>query len=240
MLQQENSAIAIIAIVLLSSVSFYVWMNTDEDDGFAALTLEDFGTSSGFTLTDLNEDNITFSDYTGKVRLVTFIYTACTQGCSVITLRMLNMLSTLNQANQNDVEFFVIDFDYMHDNLTTLAHYSETLAGETGIPSNMNFLWGDEDTINQTAEDWEFFFELQSSPMMDMSTDMDLTDTSTGVDMTDTTTNDDMSGHMDHDIVWLHPFVVYLVDQDDYLRKKVWGLDWEQNQVVDLIKQLLP
>ena len=76
--------------------------------------------------------------------------------------------------------------------------------------------------------------------MMNMSTDMDMTDTSTAMDMTDTTTTDDMSEHLDHDIVWLHPFVVYLVDQDDNLRKKVWGLDWEQNQVVDLIEQLLP
>ena len=230
MLQQKNSAIAIIAIVLLSSVSLYVWINTDEDDGYTALSLEDFGTSADFTLTDINEDNITFSDFTGKVRLVTFIYTACTQGCSVITLRMMNMLATLNQKHQNNIEFFIIDFDYMHDNLTTLGKYSETLAGESGVPTNMNFLWSDKDTINQTTEEWEFFFELQSSPMMNMTTDMD---------MTDTTTSDDVGGHLEHDIVWLHPFIVYLVDQEDNLRKKIWGLDWEQNEVVDLIEQLL-
>lgn len=232
MFGEKNTAIAIIAIVLLSSVSLYVWMNNDEDDEMKELSLENFGLASDFTLSDLNEDNVTFSDYTGKVRLVTFIYTACTQGCSTITLRMLNMLTTLNQAHQNDVEFFVIDFDYMHDNVTTLQKYSEILAGENGVPSNMNFLWtGDKDHINQTTNDWDFFFELQSSPMMNMTTDMDMTDTST--------TADDTSAHEGHEIVWLHPFIIYLVDQEDNLRKKVWGLDWEQNQVVNLFEQLL-
>ena len=57
MFGEKNTAIAIIAIVLLSSVSLYVWMNNDEDDEMKELSLENFGLSSDFTLSDLNEDN---------------------------------------------------------------------------------------------------------------------------------------------------------------------------------------
>lgn len=229
MIQSENSAIAIVAILLISSVSLVIFLN-DDDNNKIPLGLEDYGSAPNFTLSGTDGENVTFSDYSGKVRMVTFIYTACTQGCSINTLKMMNMLKSLNQEHQEKLEFFVIDFDYMHDNLTTLQHYSETLSGEDGVPSNMNFVWGIKDQMNQTAEDWKFDFELVSSPMMNMSTSMEMNDT--------TTTNTD-NMHMGHEVVWIHAFVIYLIDQNDVLRKKIWGLEWDQNQVEGLVEKLL-
>ncbi len=63
---------------------------------------------------------------------------------------------------------------------------------------------------------------------MNMTTNMDMNDT--------TTTNADDMGH---DIVWIHPFVIYLVDQDDDLRKKIIGTDWDPNEVENLVEKLL-
>ncbi|MCE7736460.1 MAG: hypothetical protein GPJ54_16385 [Candidatus Heimdallarchaeota archaeon] len=246
-MQQQAIVIGLLGIIIVAGVSYSIWTNQDENQDFG---FQDYGAAPNFTLDNMDGDSVTFDDHAGKTRVLTFIYTKCTAGCSTITVRMLNTLFSLNEQNmQDDIEFFVIDFDYMHDNSTDLQHYAHTLVGENAVPDNIEFLLGPEPAINKTATDWNFFYQIDSSPlMMDMNDTMDMTNTtttdmemttttSTDMDMTSTTTDMDDT-HAGHEVVWIHPFVVYVIDENGEIRNKLWGLDWEQQFLEDMIKEL--
>ncbi|MHA2032225.1 MAG: SCO family protein [Candidatus Kariarchaeaceae archaeon] len=233
-MQEKAIGLGLLSIIIIAGVSYTMW--TALQDNERDFNFQDYGPAPNFTLTSIDGESVTFDDHTQKVRVLTFIYTRCIAGCGTITLRMMNVLFSLNQQSiQDDVEFFIINFDYMHDNASVLQKYANTYAGDNTIPTNIKFLLGAEPEINQTATDWGFYYELYQSPMMhDMNDtmDMEMNDTMT----TDMEMNDTV--HEGHEVVWIHPFVVYVIDKQGEIKNKLWGLEWEQKYLEDMVKAL--
>ncbi|MCE7733772.1 MAG: SCO family protein [Candidatus Heimdallarchaeota archaeon] len=223
----------LIGIIVIGGIGYYITSLNDENS--PDFNFEDYGQAPDFTLNNMYQQPITFKDYDDKVRVLTFVYTKCTAGCSTNVIRMLNILFSLNNQNYSDeIQFFTIDFDYIHDNYTSLQEYASIMLGENPLPTNMEFLFGTETEINQTAKDWDFYFELSESPLLNT------TETGGGMDMElNNTMHMGDEEHPAHEVVWTHPFVVYLIDKNGDIRKKIWGLEWEQDLLEEMIRELI-
>ncbi|MDH5404178.1 MAG: SCO family protein [Candidatus Heimdallarchaeota archaeon] len=173
-----------------------------------------------FSLTNFNNESITFSDYSGKVRMVTFVYTVCAYGCNLITTKMTDTYNQLvDKGYDDDIAFFVIDFDYLHDNLTTLQNYASSITGIDELPDNYQFITGNEEQINQTALEWGFYYELEKSPLVN--------------------TTVQLSEYEHGSVSWIHAFIVYIIDQDGQIRHYLHGTDWIVEDAYKVMRYLI-
>lgn len=169
-----------------------------------------------FQLRNYMNQTVRFSDYTNKVRLVTFIYQQCPDGCSTISTKVVQ--AQKRYADTEKVSAFIIDFDYVRDTASSLKHYAETLTGNEGVQQDMQFLYGNETEIKKVAADWNFFFQPVNE-----------------------TTSGSLAPKHDgaHTTLWIHQFIVHVVDQDGLVQRLFTGLDWENQDLYDTIDFLL-
>ena len=125
-----------------------------------------------FTLPSIDGSDYTFSSDSGKIRILSFIYTDCQMGCSIVTTKMLQVQSALNRssllgfrANLDDVKLVTIDFDYVNDTMSDLDTYANTYSSDT---SKWQFLMGDKTQTDTITDNWNFSFNW--SVEMDMYT----------------------------------------------------------------------
>ena len=164
-------------------------------------------TPSDFTLPSIDGSDYTFSSDSGKIRVVSFIYTDCQMGCAVITSQMAEVRTALNRssflglrANLDDVKFITIDFDYVNDSMSELQLYANRFSSDL---STWQFVMGDKAQTDATAIDWNFSFNYSAKMQM-----------------------------------YIHPFILYIVDGEGNVRRIFLGLDWETEVVVETINFL--
>ena len=115
-----------------------------------ALSVEDF------TLTDQNGENVSLSDFEGKVVVLSFTYTNCPDVCLVIESNMNAVKSQLGEA-ESDVVFISITMDPARD---TPAHFLEWT-------SQMGYDWPhltseDDSTLMAVWDSWGIRFGASS------------------------------------------------------------------------------
>ena len=76
-----------------------------------------------FTLTDHNGDEVSLSDFEGKVVVVAFTYTHCPDICPVIESNMKYMKEELGDSYGEDVVYLSITIDPLRDTQEVLADY---------------------------------------------------------------------------------------------------------------------
>jgi protein SCO1/2 len=164
-------------------------------------------TPGDFTLPSIDGSDYTFSTDSGKIRVLSFIYTDCQMGCGVVTANMAKVRNALNRssmlglrANLNDVKFVTIDFDYENDSMSDLQDYANKFSSDLSM---WQFVMGDKTQTDEIAQNWNFSFNYSS--MMQM---------------------------------YIHPFVLYIVDGEGLVRRMFLGLDWETEEVVETINFL--
>ncbi len=222
-MQNKVIVLSVIGVVLVAGLASYATWQLGFLDR-KNIELKDYGVAKDFNLTNIEGERVLFSAHDGKVRLVTWIYTHCTQGCSTIGLKVINMIEKLNEDGYGDmVEAFIIDFDFLFDNSSTLTEWAHKMAGET-LPLNIEFLLGTEREINQTARDWNFYYKYVNMTEMTETTE---------------TNSTSMEGHMEHSIVWVHPFIVTFVDTNGTIQHYESGLTWDYNDAVDVVKYMV-
>lgn len=174
----------------------------------------DYGPAPDFTLENYDHTSVVFSEAVNKVKILSWTYTHCTQGCGVITLKMLNLFYQLqSQGKEEQVRFYDINFDYMHDNHSTVENYAKSFLADDIIPENFYFLVGNKSSIRTTADAWGYDFVFDN-----------------------TTQN---SAHSGHSIVWIHPFITYIIDKNGIIRAKIFGLEWTESHLLDIVDYLL-
>ncbi|MHA2252439.1 MAG: SCO family protein [Candidatus Kariarchaeaceae archaeon] len=216
--------VTVVTIIVVASFSGNLISDDNNDEGITSLP--NFGLAADFTLPSIDGTNYTFSADAGKVRLVTFFYTKCQAGCSVITSRLAGVQDQIIKQDLTDsVQITSVDFDHIHDNMTDLMHYAHIFTNSTDY---WQFLLGNENQTLDVVHDWNFNFTLE--PMI----------TSTTETSTATTTNTtDHSIHEGHEVVYIHPFIVYFIDQQGDIRRLFLGLDWTIDDVFEVIDFLL-
>lgn len=108
---------------------------------------------SDFTLENIDGTTYTFSESTGKVRLVEFIFTNCPDICPATTYNMTLLQDKLKEENLfgDKVEFLTITFDPEYDTAEVLQEYAETFRADQ---SGWKFLRGDEAAIEAVTQDF--------------------------------------------------------------------------------------
>ncbi len=183
-----------------------------------------------FTLQDINNKPVNFASSNGTIRLVTFFYASCPDGCSVITTKLNNVYTDLQKKSKvNDLTFFEIDFDY-YDNLTTVRNYVNQTMGTLNLPSNFHVLLGNHTQIDKITKDWNFVF----FPINQTTT---TTKTAGTIPSEYTPNHGGNMSHMTHRL-WAHQFLVYVVDQAGSIQKIYNGLDWKNSDMIGFIDYL--
>jgi cytochrome oxidase Cu insertion factor (SCO1/SenC/PrrC family) len=181
-----------------------------------------------FTMLNQNNESFTLSDTDGQVRILTFIYTKCTMGCTVVNANLAELRDQLQEKDMFDqVQLITIDFDTVYDTHADLVAYAEQYV-EDG--DRWQFLTTpDSDYMNQTARAYKFSYFDNTTMMMNDTMDMNMTTSvyDSGNYQVPLAQSPDMLGlnqdmHMNHTVVWIHPFIVYFIDQNGMVR--YWDL----------------
>jgi len=96
---------------------------------------EAVGQAPDFNLTDQHGENITLSQFRGKVVIVAFTYTACPDVCLVIEA---NMLHAATEVNSSDLILLSITLDPERDTPEHLANWTDDLGYDWSHLSSEN------------------------------------------------------------------------------------------------------
>ncbi len=95
----------------------------NEDISFNGMEYQPPVNAPDFTLTDQNGNDVSLSDYDGKVIVVAFTYTHCPDICPVIESNMKYMKGELGDSYGEDVVYLSISIDPLRDTPEVLANY---------------------------------------------------------------------------------------------------------------------
>jgi len=121
------------------------------------------GPAPRFTLT--NQDGVKFSldQQRGKVRVVTFIFTGCSQACPLLTAKLVGVQRKL-KPEAAQVYFAAITVDPLNDDPPTLARYARAQSADLG---NFAFLTGSHDQVEDVARRYAVYWKTQADGNID-------------------------------------------------------------------------
>lgn len=189
-----------------------------------------------FTLVNQDNQTVTLNNFSGKVLIVSFIYTHCpnpngTLGeCSTITLKMNTLLTDLLNMGYTANQFHLlsISFDWKFDNVSTMKAYG--LDRGEGQFTYWSFLSGNEQEINNVTAGYyvEATYNNQTNSSLPLQT-------------TPPPTNNQVE-------YMTHSEIVYLIGKQGYIRipkdsqgtlQLVEGITWSASTVAKYVQQLI-
>lgn len=112
--------------------------------------LKDDISKENYILTDQDSGRVKFpSDFEGKVKLVSFIFTACPDICPMTVLNLQRIREAADKKGIKNIEYIAISFDPERDTPSILKKYAEI----RDIPTtNYTFLTGEKPMIEKMLE----------------------------------------------------------------------------------------
>ncbi len=110
--------------------------------------LPDIGPAPGFTLTSQEQTQLSLDQLAGKVVVVAFIYTWCSDVCPMLTDTMARVQEALGDTFGRDVAFVSITIDPERDTPEVLRDYAAAFEAD---PAGWHFLTGELETVRQVA-----------------------------------------------------------------------------------------
>ena len=202
-----------------------------------------------FTLTDQDGNNVSLSDFKGKVVVVAFIFTSCPDVCPAIehTLNYVDFMLP-DHGIENDVEFISITIDPARDTVETLKNYTTANSFDwphltSSNPDDLVTVWNDWNVV----VDNDHVYADHSNH--DHDHDSHDSSNSTGNESHD----EDHEGHGDHDnhsdhssdsgqeesasadtqYNVGHSTVTFILDQDGNKRVAWSGYDWDAEMFLE-------
>lgn len=114
-----------------------------------------------FTLTDQNGNQISLTDFSGKVVLLNFIYTHCKTVCPLETHELKKLQQTLKPLMGREVIFLSITIDPKRDTAEVLRRYGEAYEVDFG---SWRFLTGPEAKVREVLMAYRVHVELEIPP----------------------------------------------------------------------------
>ncbi len=184
-------------------------------------SIEEIGLPMGdpapdFTLPSIDGSNYTFSSDTGKIRIVTFIATKCseTDSCLLTTQNMASLMQQLKIQNISDnVKFVTVDFDTVNDTMEDLQNFAQTYSQST---TEWQFLLGEANQTSIITELWGYYYQPH--------------------DIDHTAVN---QGTIDKHEPWSQSYITYVVDQNGNFRYDLIGNFWEVSFAFEIIEFLV-
>jgi protein SCO1 len=97
-----------------------------------------------FVLTERSGAEVSNEDFSGKVWIVSFVFTRCTMGCPQVTTTMARLQKELNLANRDDLRLVTITVDPERDSAADLKTYADSFQAH---PTRWLFLTGKEKLV---------------------------------------------------------------------------------------------
>lgn len=198
-----------------------------------------------FTLTDQNGNNVSLSDYQGKVVVVAFIFTNCPDVCPAIehTLNYVDYMLP-DHGIENDVEFLSITIDPARDTVEALNNYTSANSFDWPHLTSSN-----PDDLVQVWNDWNVVVDNDHVYANHSSHNHDSHNNSTGNESNE----GEHEGHGDHDehgdhssdsdqdesatadtqYSVGHSTVTFILDQDGNKRVAWSGYDWDAEMFLE-------
>ena len=121
--------------------------------------LPEIGPAPEFKLIDQDGNQLALKELRGKVVVVTFIYTSCTDTCPLLTAKMAGLQSRLGAAFGPQVFFISISVDPEHDTPRVLKAYARARHVNT---TGWAFLTGSTAEIRDTAKHYGVYYKKMS------------------------------------------------------------------------------
>ena len=206
-------------IIIILSGALYFELRPKPTTPEYPIVLTDLGVRPDFTLPSTTGSNFTLSSTNGKVRLVTFIYTKCMEGCATLTANMATTMSQLQAANlTNQVQFVTIDFDFLFDNMSDLTNYA---ANFTQPSYPWVWLLGNQNQTETITQQWGFYYNLTSSPSTNTTSYTQLTPDHTGM------------------VEYTHIFEVFVLDGAGHWQYTLLGANWTPATAMQVIQKVM-
>ena len=120
--------------------------------------LPKIGPAPTFTLIDQNGKRFSLPDLRGRVAVVTFIFTTCSDTCPPLTAKLVGVGRQLKP--DEPVRFVGITVDPLHDSPAVLKRYAEAFSAQA---PRFAFLTGDFDTIHKVVRGYGVYYGLKDS-----------------------------------------------------------------------------
>lgn len=116
--------------------------------------------SPDFTLVNQDNETVQLSQFTGKVKVLSFIYVKCHMAsrCPLTTKNFCAMQKLLKDQQQDKTVFLSITFDPDSDTPGTMKRYAELYGADF---SNWHFLTGSKKDIDAVCAAYQFIHEKQ-------------------------------------------------------------------------------
>ncbi len=125
--------------------------------------LPHIGPAPDFRLINQNDQPFTLTQLRGRVAVVTFIFTSCSDSCPLLTAKLVNIQNQLG-PDEPAVFFVGITVDPLHDSTKVLKRYAELYsAPESGFA----FLTGDFEDIQKIVRSYGAYFNQKGERDVD-------------------------------------------------------------------------
>lgn len=139
------------SLILFSLASLLNSCSSEANNGnFRGTELTAKEPAAPFRLTNEMGQVVSLSDYHGRVLVVTFLYTSCTDICPSIT-QDLHKTRTLLGDISKDVDFLAISVDPEHDSIDNALQYSN----RWDMTDKWDFLVGDRSALSRL---WQSYY----------------------------------------------------------------------------------
>jgi protein SCO1/2 len=158
------------AIVLVSGVNQSWAQGTSDSSGLKGTVISPPMVAHDFTLKDQTGASFNLSSTRGKVVVLSFIYTHCTDICPFVSLKLKDA-RTLLGADAKNVVFVAVTTDPKRDTVPVVARYSK----EIGLYNAWHFVTGHEDEVKKVWTAYGVYAEISKpteSPSSGHSTTM--------------------------------------------------------------------
>ena len=125
--------------------------------------LPNIGPAPDFTLVDQNGEHFTLEKLRGRVTVVTFIFTSCSDSCPLLTAKLVDIQGQLG-ADEAAVFFVGITVDPLHDSPGVLKRYAELYSAPE---SRFAFLTGDFENIQRIVSSYGAYFSQKGERDVD-------------------------------------------------------------------------
>lgn len=131
----------------------------------AAPALPKIGPAPGFALTDQNDRPFSLRDLRGRVAVVTFLFTSCSDTCPVLTAKLVAIQRQLG-PDKDRVHFVGITVDPLNDTPAVLKRYGQAHSAD---PARFSFLTGPFERIESVTKGYAVFYKRQPGGSVDHS-----------------------------------------------------------------------
>lgn len=155
-------------VAVAAGVLLLLRLGGGEDSTFRGTLIEPPMEAPGFALSDQHGHRFRLADARGKVVVLTFLYTSCTDVCPVVGVKLRETAELLGEEAA-EVAFVVVSVDPARDTPERVAAYSRALGMDErwhyliGSPEELQPVWEayfvGEPTVSEEAE--ELFSEEQ-------------------------------------------------------------------------------